>query len=118
MSLRRIEIVAGEHYAERIQAIAEKFDVLDYRAWSLAEGGRRAYALLIGRGKRQELLDKLQTLLGRDPDARIVVFQTSGIKPRTWLEQRAARQSVFVSVVVWSLLLAILASIIVFRQPV
>ncbi|MBF0620801.1 MAG: TIGR00341 family protein [Magnetococcales bacterium] len=37
-----------------------------------------------------------------------VVFLVKGIKPRTWLEQRAARQSVTINLAIWTFLLLIL----------
>lgn len=94
MSLRRIEVVADERYADRIQAIAREFDALDYRAWPLAEDGRHLYQLLIGRGKRQELLDTLQTILGGDADARIVVMEVEATIPseETESEEEAAER--------------------------
>lgn len=49
--------------------------------------------------------------------AALIVFLTRGIKPRTWLEQRAARQSVGITAAVWVAMLVILAAIIVVRQP-
>jgi uncharacterized hydrophobic protein (TIGR00341 family) len=50
--------------------------------------------------------------------AAVLVFRTQGIKPRTWLEQRSARQSVLVSLAVWTMLLIVMGVVIFFRKPV
>jgi uncharacterized hydrophobic protein (TIGR00341 family) len=45
-----------------------------------------------------------------------VVFLVKGVKPRTWLEQRQARQSTKLYIIVWLLSLALLMAIIFVRQ--
>jgi uncharacterized hydrophobic protein (TIGR00341 family) len=45
-----------------------------------------------------------------------LVFLAKGIKPRTWFERRAAKQSTIVSVAIWSVLLAALVATIWSRQ--
>lgn len=46
-----------------------------------------------------------------------LVFWARGIKPRTWLERRAAQQSTLISFAVWSTLLAALLAVIYLHQP-
>lgn len=41
-----------------------------------------------------------------------LVFLARGVRPRTWLEKRQARQSSVIAVIIWAVLLAILLSII------
>ncbi|MEZ5830709.1 MAG: TIGR00341 family protein [Dongiaceae bacterium] len=45
-----------------------------------------------------------------------LVFLAKGIKPRTWLERRSAQQSTRISLIVWSVLLAILLASIYLRR--
>ncbi|HZD26059.1 MAG TPA: TIGR00341 family protein [Alphaproteobacteria bacterium] len=41
-----------------------------------------------------------------------LMFLISGLRPRTWLEQRGARRSVRISIAVWAILLAVLLALI------
>jgi uncharacterized membrane protein len=45
-----------------------------------------------------------------------VVFFAKGVKPRTWLEKRKARQSQVFYVVLWAVLLGVLVAAIYLRQ--
>jgi uncharacterized hydrophobic protein (TIGR00341 family) len=45
-----------------------------------------------------------------------VVFLAKGIKPRSWIEQRAAKESTFTSLVIWSALLAALIAVIAWQH--
>lgn len=47
--------------------------------------------------------------------AALLVFQVKGIKPRTWWEQRQAKQSMLVNGIVWVVLLCVLTVIILAR---
>ena len=44
-----------------------------------------------------------------------VVFLIKGVRPRTWLEKRSARQSVALNIVAWVIGLAVLGAILYFR---
>jgi uncharacterized hydrophobic protein (TIGR00341 family) len=46
-----------------------------------------------------------------------LVFLLKGIKPRSWLEKRAARESAAVTITVWVLWLAVLVAVIVVQHP-
>ena len=48
--------------------------------------------------------------------AALVVFLARGIRARTWLERRAARQSAFITSATWLVLLVVLIAIIVLRD--
>ncbi|MCO6186064.1 TIGR00341 family protein [Rhizobium sp. L1K21] len=48
--------------------------------------------------------------------AGLAVFVVRGVRPRTWLEKRAARQSTIVSTTVWLSMLILLVIIIVLRK--
>ncbi|MCE9651075.1 MAG: TIGR00341 family protein [Parvibaculum sp.] len=45
-----------------------------------------------------------------------VVFLAKGIKPRSWIEQRAAKESTFTSLAIWSALLAALIAVIAWQH--
>jgi uncharacterized hydrophobic protein (TIGR00341 family) len=49
--------------------------------------------------------------------AGLSVFALKGVRPRTWLEQKKARQSVTLNLVVWGLLLLALVALILLRSP-
>lgn len=49
--------------------------------------------------------------------AATLVFWTKGVKPRTWLEKRKARQSLALSVVLWTTILAALIAVILVHPP-
>ena len=44
------------------------------------------------------------------------MFLLKGVKPRTWLEKRKARQSVTVYITLWAVTLGILLAVILLRQ--
>jgi uncharacterized membrane protein len=48
--------------------------------------------------------------------AGVSVFALKGVRPRTWLEQQKARQSVVLNLVVWGLSLAALVGLILLRR--
>ncbi|MHA6288491.1 TIGR00341 family protein [Maricaulis sp. CAU 1757] len=52
--------------------------------------------------------------------AALLVFYTKGIRPRTWLERRSAKRSVYINLAVWAALIIALTSLAVFlsSQPV
>ncbi len=50
--------------------------------------------------------------------AGVSVFALKGVRPRTWLEQRKARQSVALNLVIWGLSLLALIGLILLRRPV
>jgi uncharacterized hydrophobic protein (TIGR00341 family) len=45
-----------------------------------------------------------------------IVFLAKGIKPRQWFERAEARQATFTSILIWSLLLAVLVGVIAWRN--
>jgi uncharacterized hydrophobic protein (TIGR00341 family) len=46
-----------------------------------------------------------------------IVFLFRGIRPRTWFERKGARQSTYVSLIVWTTLLAVLVAVIYLHRP-
>lgn len=45
-----------------------------------------------------------------------IVFLVQGIKPRTWIEQRSAKESTLTSLVIWSVLLLVLIGVIAWQH--
>ena len=45
-----------------------------------------------------------------------VVFLARGVRPRTWLEKRAAKESVTLNLIIWGVLMVALVAIILIRQ--
>lgn len=79
-----------------------------------------AMGLMIG-GQQYELASGAGLLLAVNIvcinlSAKLAFFMR-GIKPRTWLEQKKARQSMAISIVIWILSLSFLVIVIYLRQP-
>lgn len=45
-----------------------------------------------------------------------IVFLAKGIKPRSWIEQREAKESTLISIAIWSILLAVLIGVIAWQN--
>jgi len=78
-----------------------------------------ALGLLMGSGHWRLALGALILLLVNIVCINLsaqIVFWTQGLRPRTWLEQKNARQSALLTSVVWMVLLAILAVAIYFYE--
>ncbi|MDO8422035.1 MAG: TIGR00341 family protein [Parvibaculum sp.] len=45
-----------------------------------------------------------------------IVFLAKGIKPRIWIEQRAAKESTLISIAIWSILLIVLIGVIAWQN--
>lgn len=72
--MKYIEITADASSSDTISAIAEKAKTHDYRAGLVGEDGRQQMRMLVGDDKLQSVLDALQSILGAQPTARIVVL--------------------------------------------
>ncbi len=49
--------------------------------------------------------------------AATLVFWVRGVKPRTWLEKRRARESLALSIALWAAILAVLVAVILLHPP-
>lgn len=94
MALRRVEITAADGYDYAMREIAGQFDALDYYAGPAGEDGRRVYSLLVGRGDRQGLLDAIQSALGGNDEARIVIYSAEATVPPEEEEEETEEQAV------------------------
>ena len=79
--MKIIEILADASTAETISALAEKHKAHDFRLGFKGEDGRQAMRLLLSDDKVQTALDTLQSLLGAQPYARIVVIPVEAALP-------------------------------------
>ncbi len=100
--MKYIEVVADAGNADTVSAIAEKFEVSDYRAGIVGEDGLQPMRLLVADDKLQPVLDSLQTLLGVQTYARIVVLPVDIALPKPSEADRkdenaatAARESLY-----------------------
>jgi uncharacterized hydrophobic protein (TIGR00341 family) len=100
--MKYVEVVAEGGSADTVSAISEKHEVSDYRAGVVGEDGLQPMRLLVPDDKLQPVLDSLQTLLGAQPSARIVVLPVEIALPKPSEEERkeedaatAARESLY-----------------------
>lgn len=100
--MKYVEVVADAGSADTVAAIAEKHEASDYRAGVVGEDGLQPMRLLVADDKLQPVLDSLQTLLGTQPSARIVVLPVEIALPKPTEEERkeedsatAARESLY-----------------------
>jgi uncharacterized hydrophobic protein (TIGR00341 family) len=100
--MKYVEVVADAGCADTVSAIAEKHEVADYRVGTVGEDGLQPMRLLVADDKLQPVLDSLQTLLGVQTSARIVVLPVEIALPKPSEEERkeedaatAARESLY-----------------------
>jgi uncharacterized hydrophobic protein (TIGR00341 family) len=100
--MKYIEVVADSGSADTVSAIAEKHEVSDYRVGAVGEDGLQPMRLLVADDKLQPVLDSLQTLLGVQTSARIVVLPVDIALPKPSEQERkeedaatAARESLY-----------------------
>ncbi len=80
--MKYVEIVAESGSADTVAAIAEKIKASDFRLGPEGEDGLRQMRLLVDDGHLQWVLDALQSILGAQPSARIVVLPVEAALPR------------------------------------
>lgn len=100
--MKYVEVVADAGNAATVSAIAEKHEVSDYRVGVVGEDGLQPMRLLVADDKLQPVLDSLQTLLGVQSSARIVVLPVEIALPKPTEEERkeedtatAAREALY-----------------------
>lgn len=72
--MKYIEVIAGQGSADTIEAIAEKARAEDFRLGVMGEDGQQAMRMLVMDDQVQTALDALQTVLGAQPSARVMVL--------------------------------------------
>ena len=100
--MKYVEVIADAGSVDTVSAIAEKHEVSDFRVGIAGEDGMQPMRLLVADDKLQPVLDSLQTLLGAQPSARILVLPVEFALPKPSEEERkeedsatAARESLY-----------------------
>jgi uncharacterized hydrophobic protein (TIGR00341 family) len=91
--MKYVEVIAGAGSSDTVLAIAEKAKAQDFRLGVAGEDGMRQMRMLVGDDKLQSVLDNLQTVLGAQPTARIVVLAVEASLPKPEEEQRKQEDS-------------------------
>ncbi len=79
--MKLIEVIAQQGSSDTIEKIAEKYKARDFRLGREGEDGRLAMRMLVTDERVQAVLDALQTILGAQPLARIIVFPVDATLP-------------------------------------
>ena len=72
--MKLIEVVASQRSLPTVQAIADKYKAYDFRTGPIGEDDMRAMRILTRDDKVQAVLDALQSILGAQPSARVLVI--------------------------------------------
>ncbi len=81
MPLRLIEIFAPSADADKIAAIAEHYEALDFRTDGAPSNAVQAYRIVARSEKQQELIDRLQGALGKGKKWRITIMTIEATIP-------------------------------------
>lgn len=100
--MKIVEVIAEKGSGETLEALAEKVKAADFRRLEVDENGMQRYRLCIADNELQRVLDRLQTLLGAQPTARILVLPVEISLPKAEDPERrvedaspAAREAIF-----------------------
>ena len=80
--MKYIEVIADQDSYKTVQAIAEKAKARDFRATPVDDDGMQQSRMLVHDEYLQTAVDTLQTVLGAQPTARIVVMPVEIYLPR------------------------------------
>jgi uncharacterized hydrophobic protein (TIGR00341 family) len=80
--MKYVEIVADAGSSDTVAAIAEKAKAMDFRPGAIGEDGMQQMRMLVNDDNLQLALDTLQTVLGAQPTARIVVLHVEASLPK------------------------------------
>jgi len=86
--MKYVEVIVDAGSSDTILAIAQKLMVSDFRLGVVGEDGMQPMRLLVADDKIQTVLDSLQTLLGTQPSARIIVLPVEIALPKPSEEER------------------------------
>lgn len=103
--MKRVEVLADAGSQKAIARIAEKYKAVDFHLCYQVQDGRQVTQLLVTEDKLQEVLDTLQSVLGAQPYARILVVDLETVLPRPAHQQdkkpssvAATREALYASV--------------------
>lgn len=85
--MKLVEVIAQRASSTTVSKIAEKYKARDFRLGCEGEDGRVAMRMLVTDEKVQAVLDALQTVLGAQPTARIIVFPVDATLPSSMSEE-------------------------------
>ncbi|NNK98234.1 MAG: TIGR00341 family protein, partial [Xanthomonadales bacterium] len=91
--MKYVELISNTGNVDTVAAIAEQHEVIDLRASAPGEDGLQAIRLLVADDKLQSVLDALQSILGSQPNARIVVLPVEITLPKASEEQQEDEDS-------------------------
>ncbi|MDF1542305.1 MAG: TIGR00341 family protein [Anaerosomatales bacterium] len=80
--MKYVEVVAKPRSSDTVARIAEKEKALDFRLGAVGEDGMQYMRLVVGDERLQDVLDALQTVLGAQESARIMVLPLEASLPR------------------------------------
>lgn len=89
--MKYIEVIASEGSAATVLAIAEKVKATDVRFGMVGDDGMQTMRLLVSNDNLQLTLDRLQTVLGAQNSARIIVLNVEASLPKT-VEEKAPKK--------------------------
>lgn len=81
MPVRLIEIVAADHQTEALSEIAKRFKALSFQVATEAPDGCRTSRLIARVEKQQELVDEIQSALGKDDNWRVSILPIEATIP-------------------------------------
>lgn len=79
--MKYVEVIADASSANTVAETAARSKALDFRLGMVGEDGMQTMRMLVGDDRQQQLLDRLQTLLGAQPSARILVLAVETCLP-------------------------------------
>ncbi|WP_372718793.1 TIGR00341 family protein [Immundisolibacter sp.] len=91
--MKYVEVVAAAGSADTVAAIAEQLKLPDFRPGTTGKDGALSMRLLVPDDKLQPLLDSLQTMLGAQSTAQIVVLPVEVALPERGGKEREAEDS-------------------------
>ncbi len=100
--MKYVEVIANEGSSDTISAISEKHEAHDLRLGVVGEDGKQQIRLIVTDDKIQSLLDSLQSVLGSQSTANILVLPVEIALPKQSEEKRkeedlaiAAREALY-----------------------
>lgn len=91
--MKYVEIIADASSSNTILAVADKVKAEDFRLGVVGEDGMQPMRMLVSNDKLQLLLDTLQTILGAQATARVVVLAVEMSLPKPEEEKRKQEDS-------------------------
>ena len=85
--MRIIEVIAPASYTETLERLARENGALDVWCGAMDEQERRSVRMVVPAGEHQELLDRLQAVVGDAPEGRILILPVEAVLPRPEGEQ-------------------------------